>query len=299
MHKNNKDYRNVETETHACSGSVSETHEIALKLKTEKKQMKTVFGTKEWAASNVNIQGGCSNDCRYCYAKSMAIRFKRMTRESWKEPIINADKVKKGYRKRKGTIMFPTTHDISQDNLSDCITTLRNMLKVGNRVLTVSKPDPDCIAELCCELEEFKDQILFRFTIGSASDSVLSFWEPEAPSFSDRLQALKIARDHGFETSVSCEPMLDNRIEDVVDAVLPFVTDAVWIGLPNKLGQHIARNCGDKESEARGVELMALFTDERIRELYGKYASHPKIKWKESIKKAVGLELPAEVGLDI
>ncbi len=45
---------------------------------------KQIFGTKEWAASNVNIQSGCPNDCRYCYAKSMAIRHKRKTRENWK-----------------------------------------------------------------------------------------------------------------------------------------------------------------------------------------------------------------------
>ena len=26
-------------------------------------------GTREWAASNVNIQDGCEHDCLYCYAK--------------------------------------------------------------------------------------------------------------------------------------------------------------------------------------------------------------------------------------
>jgi len=36
-------------------------------------------GTQEWAASNVNIQDGCEHDCLYCYAKIMAIRYKRAT----------------------------------------------------------------------------------------------------------------------------------------------------------------------------------------------------------------------------
>lgn len=44
---------------------------------------------------------------------------------------------------------------------------------------------------------------------------------------------------------------------------------------------------------------MAGFADSRIKELYAKYAAHPKIKWKESIKKAVGLDLPDEIGLDV
>jgi len=261
---------------------------------------KQVFGTKEWASSNVNIQSGCPNDCRYCYAKSMAIRHKRKTRDNWKESEINADKVNKGFAKRKGTIMFPTTHDITMDNLLECITVLRSMLKAGNRVLVVTKPEQECILGLGCKLEEFRDQILFRFTIGAADDSVLRFWEPGAPSFSTRLAALEVARNsYGFATSVSCEPMLDNRIEDVIEAVLPDVSDAVWIGLPNMLNQRIAINCGDDETKERAKELMAGFTDERIKELYAKYADHPKIKWKESIKKIVGLDMPDQVGLDI
>jgi len=258
-----------------------------------------IFGTKEWASSNVNIQSGCPNDCRYCYAKSMAIRHKRKTRDNWKEPEINADKVNKGFARRKGTIMFPTTHDITRDNLAECTTVLRSMLKAGNRVLIVSKPEPYCINELCVELEEFRDQILFRFTIGSADNSTLRFWEPGASSFEGRVFAIGVAWALGFATSVSCEPMLDNRIEDVVRRVLPYVTDSIWIGLPNMLNQRVALNCGDDETKARAKELMAGFTDSRIKELYAEYADHPKIKWKESIKKVIGLDLPDQVGLDI
>lgn len=260
---------------------------------------KNIFGTKEWAKHNVNIQTGCLNDCRYCYAKSMALRFGRTTRENWRTPEINIEKVSKGYRKREGTIMFPTSHDITRDNLDECIAVLLKLLETGNELLIVSKPDPECVQQLCRQLKEFKGQILFRFTIGSADDDVLRFWEPGAPDFNHRLDALIAAYSAGFATSISCEPMLDNRIEDVVTAVLPYVTDAVWIGLPNNLPMHIARNCGDEESKARATELLAHFTEERINALYGKYAASPKIKWKESIKKVVGLKLATEAGMDI
>ena len=70
-------------------------------------------GTKEWASSNVNICKGCFNDCVYCYAKRMGIRFKRNTLENWKFMVINEKAVSKGYGKRKGRIMFPTSHDIT------------------------------------------------------------------------------------------------------------------------------------------------------------------------------------------
>ncbi len=42
---------------------------------------------------------GCSNNCRYCYAKKIAIRFNRKTEESWKIMEINQKKVEKTLRK--------------------------------------------------------------------------------------------------------------------------------------------------------------------------------------------------------
>ena len=64
-------------------------------------------GTQEWAASNVNIQDGCEHDCRYCYAKTMAIRFKRATAKSWSTPHLRQHDVDRRYTKRVGRIMFP------------------------------------------------------------------------------------------------------------------------------------------------------------------------------------------------
>ena len=34
-------------------------------MKNEKK----LFGTREWSKSSLNITIGCSNNCKYCYAK--------------------------------------------------------------------------------------------------------------------------------------------------------------------------------------------------------------------------------------
>jgi len=258
-----------------------------------------ITGTKEWAESNVNIQDGCKNDCRYCYAKAMAVRFGRTAPESWKNPVIRAAEVDKNYRLRKGTLMFPSTHDITPDNIGECLAVLRKLLEAGNRVLIVSKPVPACIESICRELADYREQILFRFTIGSADNRVLRFWEPNAPTFKERLKSLAIAREHDFQTSVSCEPMLDNCIETVVEAVLPLVTDAIWIGVPNRLGAIISVTGGDDSLKAAAKALEAGFTKERVMELYGLYMNNPKIKWKDSIKKIAGLARPEEAGLDI
>jgi DNA repair photolyase len=50
-------------------------------------------GTKEWADGNYNVTVGCSNNCRYCYAKSMAVRFKRVAESEWQNEKSNGKEV--------------------------------------------------------------------------------------------------------------------------------------------------------------------------------------------------------------
>ena len=270
------------------------------KKDTVKKGGKKAFGTREWAAVNVNIQSGCEHDCLYCYGHGMSAQYKRAAAKNWSAPAVRRKDVSKRYPKRKGTIMFPTTHDITEFNLSECLTVLKKMLVAGNEVLVVSKPHLTCVKALCKELKDYKGQILFRFTIGSADATVLSFWEPHAPAYGERLSCLKWAFRHGFKTSVSCEPMLDGHIQRVIDDARPFVTDAIWLGLVNSIRKMLAQNAPDNQAaSAKADELLALQTDEWVKGLYEKHRHDPLIKYKDSIKKVVGLDRPEEKGLDI
>lgn len=261
---------------------------------------KHAHGTQEWAGSNVNIQNGCEHDCKYCYAKAMAIRFRRSTSDLWKSPSTRPHALSKGYSRRDHRIMFPSSHDITPENIDACITTLTKILKAGNEVLIVMKPDLACMKRLCKALVPYKQHVLFRLTVGSAKNSVLRFWEPGAPTFGQRLKALKHARENDFATSVSCEPMLDDDIHAVVSAVRPYVTDAVWLGKANQLRQMVTLNCpGDAKATKRADELIAMQSDAAIKKLYKRYRRDPLIKWKDSIKKVVGIERPTDKGLDI
>lgn len=261
---------------------------------------KAPHGTQEWASHNVNIQDGCEHDCRYCYAKSMAIRFKRRTSETWKDSELRQKDIDRTYRKRPGRTMFPTSHDITPKNMEHCLVVLMKLLETGNDVLIVSKPRIECVKLLCGDLDRFKSQIVFRFSIGSAADRVLRYWEPGAPTFRQRLSCLKHAFEQGFETSVSCEPMLDDRIEDVVEAVRPYTTDSIWIGKVNNLAPIIRLNCpGNNVAARRAAAWVATQNDSAILHLYQMYRQDRMIKWKDSIKKVVGLDRPTETGLDV
>ncbi|MEI7879698.1 MAG: radical SAM protein [bacterium] len=257
-------------------------------------------GTQEWAASNVNIQDGCEHDCLYCYAKTMAIRFKRTTALSWGKPQLRQHDLDRSFTKRKGRIMFPTAHDITDQNINECLMVLKRMLVAGNDLLIVSKPRLSCITRLCESLDRYQDQIVLRFSIGSTDNKVLKYWEPGAPSFTERLKCLQYAYAKEFETSVSGEPMLDGDPDALIAAVQPYVTDSIWLGKINRLRQILPFNCPrDPEAVRRGEALMALQSDEAILALYRRHSRNPKIKWKDSIKAVVGLNRPAAAGLDV
>ena len=257
-------------------------------------------GTYEWASRNYNFQSGCRNGCRYCYAQCMAIRYKRHTPATWLIPEVIKPKITQRFGKKSGRTMFPSSHDIDPSNLDACLTVLGGMLGAGNDVLIVSKPHLECIRRLCAELGAFKRQITFRLTIGSADDAVLKAWEPYAPKFAERLASLRHAFEAGYRTSVSCEPMLDGDIYEVIRRARPYVTDSIWLGVANRLRGTMAINCpGDKAAMAMANSLISLMSDEFIHGLYARYKSDPLIKWKDSIKKVVGLKRPIEKGLDV
>jgi len=263
-----------------------------------------VSGTREWASSSVNVMLGCEHDCRYCYARSSARRFGRVEPGQWADEVVQPKLLRKGFAKREGTVMFPTTHDITPDNLEHTGVILGRLLAKGNDVLVVSKPHLSVVTDLCQRFAEYKDQILFRFTIGSNYDRTLALWEPGAPTFSERLGALKHAYEQGFKTSVSMEPMLDLGEDYIVNTfryVEPFVTDAVWLGKMNKATERLKRNGFGKDiTLMRAAEaLVASQCDERIQLLYDRLKDEPKVKWKESIKAVVGIEIPTEAGLDV
>jgi DNA repair photolyase len=197
--------------------------EIKIFMKNVRKD--NPHGTMEWSVKTINCCTGCSHDCRYCYAKEMAIRFKQVTAAQWPLERIRSKDVVKSHKKYDGQVMFPSSHDITPNNLDACLTVLVNLLGAGNRVLVVSKPHFECIKAICKKFETFKDQILFRFTIGSCDDRILSYWEPNAPRYDERKQCLIFAHKAGYRTSVSVEPMLDSaNIDALIGDLLPYVT---------------------------------------------------------------------------
>ncbi len=257
-------------------------------METRKKR-KSNGGTREWSEKTVNCCTGCTHNCRYCYARDNAIRYKQLTADQWPNERVRPHDVNRGRRKRfPGWVMFPSSHDITPTNLAGCLVFLDELLRVGNQVLVVSKPHLDCIEAVCEKFGDHQSQILFRFTIGACDDSVLSFWEPGAPRYAERKASLKYAFLKGFQTSVSVEPMLDTaNIDSLVADLMPFVLESIWIGKMNHISS-ISKYVDEPTRNAL-AQLDARQSDAIIKGIYARHKDNPMIRWKESIRAVVGI----------
>ena len=114
------------------------------------KRREITSGTKEWADHNVNCVKGCSNDCRYCYAKMMAKRFGRCQEHTWRNMIINKSAVDRNYVRYKGRVMFPSTHDVTDNPeiQEACFIVIHKLFQAGNEVLITTKPKLSIIEEI-------------------------------------------------------------------------------------------------------------------------------------------------------
>jgi len=171
-------------------------------MKTDDKKKKT-SGTKEWVGNNINLQNGCQNNCKYCYARVQTVA-RKLNPKEWNKEIIHQKDIDKFLKRKKEFnchLMFLSSHDITPENINDVVKVgkyLVHLLTLGYHILFVTKPILECLKILCKEFSNFKDKILFRFTIGSMDDEILKFWESDVSLASERIESLKCVYIRGF-----------------------------------------------------------------------------------------------------
>ncbi|MDA3789153.1 MAG: hypothetical protein PF503_11785 [Desulfobacula sp.] len=253
-------------------------------------------GFKEWAPNSANCCTGCDNNCRYCYAKQMAIRFNQVTEEEWANTRIRQKDVNKNWRKREGVIGFPTSHDILPSNIDECIIVLDKILTAGNEVVIVSKPRLNLMIKLSESIKKYQGQVLFRFTIGAMDNMKLLFWEPNAPIYEERKASLSYVKSIGFRTSVSIEPMIDPPATvELVNDLMPFVTEDIWIGTMNQTGR-LKKGADDRLlREIHRIE--AEQGTSRLIMLYQKLQDNQMVRWKDKARKKIekGLNISIQI----
>jgi len=261
-------------------------------------QMPTIRGTKEWAVAEINCSFGCPYNCRYCYARTAALKHGLIdSPDQWTQSQVLVEEVTRIHPHYQGQVMFPTAHDLTDENLYAALTVINNLLAADNRVLIVSKPSLSCIETICRRFADQKQKIVFRFTITARNPQILSFWEPGAPAYQERLKALECSYRQGFSTSVSIEPVLDmSDLEGLVEELEPYVNHSIWIGKMNRIQQRVIIDSDQIAAEIKRIRKEQ--QDGEIEKMYQRLQHKPLIRWKESIKEIVGLPLSTQLGQD-
>lgn len=247
-------------------------------------------GADQWARYKLNIQRGCSHRCLYCYAAANAIRFKLSTRAEWGTETLTARAEMTSYPSRGELVMFPTAHDVTADNIEAFARVAKLVLARGNPVLIVTKPHLACIEYLTQKLAEYRDYVLFRFSITTMDEQLAAFWEPGAPAPSERIKALATAFGAGFATSISAEPLLGGleAAEAILEAATPYVTESIWIG---KMNQGRRRMDLTVPANVAALEcLEAQQADHEIRRMVAALDGRPLLEWKDSISEVMARE---------
>lgn len=275
--------------------------------------MKPRRGTGEWSDRTVNACVGCAHNCIYCYAAARMAELKKRPRDQWQ--VESPRPVKGRVYHQRGVTMFPSTHDITPTNQQACRDLIRLYAGAGNHLLIVSKPDPavwlgsggllDYLARLSADRffgqgqpatpgQAYDRAFTLRFTIGALSQAAREIWEPSAPSFSDQIFVLKQAYVLGFATGVSCEPLLEPwAARALVEAVLPYVSDEVWIGAMNDIKRRVGwRYPMDHPAVQKLLRWQSpaamrdVFNDLRPLEPIGV----SRLRWKDSYQRELGID---------
>ena len=76
---------------------------------------------------------------------------------------------------------------------------------------------------------------------------------------------------------------------EMYERLVPYITDTIWFGKMNQVGKRVIAKTAEEKAAVQRIEENQ--TDERIVALYERLKGEPKVEWKESIKKVVGLPL--------
>eukprot|EP01084_Bolivina_argentea_P051993 95545_1 len=178
----------------------------------------------------VSISNGCSNNCGYCFVRHKAEEYglhsndwKTMKSLRLKSILAKADNIK------NEIIQFPTTHDITPNNINECLSVIHKLLE-NNQVVVVTKPFESCIDKITQVFNDKKSHLQFRLSITSNDNEILTKWEPGAPKYDERVRCLKKLYTNGWTVGLSIAPMLDvGNVVSMYKELEPYCNDKIYV----------------------------------------------------------------------
>ncbi|MFW9990905.1 MAG: hypothetical protein ACFFD4_02475 [Candidatus Odinarchaeota archaeon] len=180
----------------------------------------------------LNWQTGCGGGCEFCFARLTGDEKGWCKWENWTSPVIRMKDVTKGYRRRSGRIMMPSSHNIDQTNVMVAVQVLRKLLDTGNKdILVVMKSHPDVITTLCKELEGIIPEIELRHSIPTLDEKLRKVLMPGCPTVDQMLLSVETAKQYKARQSVNVGPYVCAKPWEVVEKVveLGIKPENIWM----------------------------------------------------------------------
>ncbi|MFW9992002.1 MAG: radical SAM protein [Candidatus Odinarchaeota archaeon] len=252
----------------------------------------------------INFQTGCEGGCLFCFARLMADEYGWCPWDQWTSPVIRTKDVAKGYRKRKGRIMLPSSHNIDGSNLVEATWVLMKLLDAGNEnILVVMKTHPDVMGAICLSLKEagYIDRVEIRHSIPTLHYETWKLFMPGCPTADEIFEAIRRGKKYHVKQSVNIGPFVCRRPWEVVQKAVKFgiTPDNIWIepmSHRTKLYKRSAvlRKYKDKLERLYSprslraihdqIELMGYHINYK-KTFTGKMAKEPSLKWVLANKK--------------
>ena len=165
----------------------------------------------EYSELAANLYSGCSHGCVYCYVPNI---LRQERKEFYFEPKPRKNILKllqkdcqKFYGEERSILLSFTSDPYQPIDKKYKITryAIEIIKRYGLHVNILTKGGKR--AERDFDLLDEKDKVGATLTFSEETDSLK--WEPEASTPKERMEMLKKAKEHGFQTWVSLEPVID------------------------------------------------------------------------------------------
>ena len=194
--------------------------------------MKIIYEPKgraaEYAPLAVNLYGGCSHGCRYCFGPG-ALRKKRATFNNniqpKKDALIRVRKDAERLRGDEREILMSIVSDPYQPADHESKNT-RNAIKIlieNDLTFTIlTKGGTRAVRDF--DLLQGYEKARFGSTLIFTQQKYADICEPNAPTIKNRIEAIKEANKRGISTWVSLEPVIDpNQALELIWELHPIV----------------------------------------------------------------------------
>ena len=177
----------------------------------------------------INVYVGCSHNCGYCYVNGYSrenVGISPHVKTSFEKKLLKDLQDLKALRVPVAPLHMSNSTDPLQENLelknSHTLFMLHNIAKNRNlftsiTILTKNPKIPIDEPYLSIISNPGMRPLTVQISCSFWNDKARSFYEPNAPSVSSRLGALKILTDNGVECDLRIDPLIpSSRIEDKI-----------------------------------------------------------------------------------